>query len=189
MTFLSRTFLRGLATLLPVVLTLYLLWWAGSSFERLAEGVIKRLLPGWDYVPGTGLIAGFALVFGLGLLMRAWIARWVFAAGERWLQRIPFVRTVYGPLRDLAGFFGDGEKKQGFSEVVMVDLGPAKVMGFLTGGRITDLAGGGDHATVFVPMSYQLGGFVLVVPRARMRRLDVSVPDGLRLALTAGVGG
>jgi uncharacterized membrane protein len=42
---------------------------------------------------------------------------------------------------------------------------------------------------VFVPMSYQLGGFVLVVPRTKMHRVDLSVQDGLRLVLTAGVGG
>lgn len=190
MTFISRTFLRGLATLLPVVLTLYLLWWIGSSFESLAERVVRRVLPaGSSYQPGTGLVVGFVFVFLLGLLMRAWVARWLFAAGETWLQRIPFVKTIYGPLKDLAGFFGDGQSKQGFSQVVMVDLGPAQVMGFVTGPRISQLAGGGeDLATVFVPMSYQLGGFVLVVPRTKLRQLDVPVQDGLRLALTAGVG-
>jgi uncharacterized membrane protein len=189
MAFVRRTFLRGLVTLLPVALTLYLLWWIGSACERLAERVVNKLLPGWDYPPGTGLGLGVATVFALGLLMRAWIARWLFQLGEAWLQRIPFVRTVYGPLKDLAGFFRDDGDKQGFTEVVLVDLGPTQVMGFVTGPKIASLAEGRDNVTVFVPMSYQLGGFVLVVPRERTRRLDLSIQDGLRLALTAGVGG
>lgn len=189
MRFISKTFLRGLVTVLPIALTVYVLWWIGSSCEHLAERVVRWLFPSMDfYVPGIGLVLGFAFIFVVGLFMRAWIARWLFSLGERWLQRIPFVKTVYGPLKDLAGFFGDGDKKQGFHDVVMVEVGGVQVMGFVTGERIGELAGGGK-VSVYVPMSYQLGGFVLVVEPDRVRKLDISVENGLRLALTAGVGG
>lgn len=186
MAFITQTFLRGLVTLMPIVLTLYALWWVYST----CEGLVAKLVgdSGW-YVPGAGLVLGFAAVFALGLLMRAWVARWLFSLGEGWVQRIPFVKTVYGPLKDLAGFFGEGDQKQGFTEVVMVDLGAAQVMGFVTGKRIAKLAGLDDRVSVYLPMSYQLGGFVVVVPRAKVQPMDISVQDGLRLVLTAGVGG
>jgi uncharacterized membrane protein len=188
MAFISRTFLRGLVTVLPIALTLYVIWWVGSTAQELIGALVERFYPGAESIPGAGLLLGFVLVFALGLVMRAWIGRWLFALGEGVLQRIPFVRTIYGPLKDLAGFFGEGEQKQGFSEVVMVDLGAAQMMGFVTGTRMTQLGGGGDQASVYLPMSYQLGGFVVVVPRSRVRPLGISVQDGLRLVLTAGVG-
>lgn len=188
MRFLTSTFLRGLATVVPAAATVYILWWLGSSAEHL----MASLLPQVAYVSGLGLVLGFAVVFLIGLVMRAWLAQRLLDAGEKLLSHIPLVKTVYGSLKDLAGFFGDGEKGSGLSEVVMVEHQGAKVMGFVSSAKPAAITGNkadGELVAVYLPMSYQLGGFLVFVPRASVTQVPMTVEQGLRFVLTAGVGG
>ena len=75
MTTLTQIFLRGLAAILPVALTLYLIYWLATSSERFLGGLIQLVLPPHIYIPGMGLLAGVALTFAAGLLVQAWLIR------------------------------------------------------------------------------------------------------------------
>nr|NIR59261.1 DUF502 domain-containing protein [Gammaproteobacteria bacterium] len=88
---LSKIFLKGLAGVLPIAITAYLLYWLGASAESALGGLIKLVLPEALYWPGMGLVAGVLLVLLLGVLMNAWLVRSVLGAGERVLHRIPLV--------------------------------------------------------------------------------------------------
>ncbi len=46
-----------------------------------------------------------------------------------------------------------------------------------------------DNLLVYIPMSYGIGGFAVLVPRSSTRRLDMSLEDAMRFTLTAGVTG
>jgi uncharacterized membrane protein len=192
MRFLTSTFLRGLATVVPAAATVYILWWLGSSAESGMRDLMTRFLPQIGYVRGLGLLLGFSIVFLIGLVMRAWLAQRLLGLGEKLLARIPLVKTVYGSLKDLAGFFGDGEKGSGLSEVVMVEHQGTKVMGFVSSAKpevVTGKKADGELVAVYLPMSYQLGGFLVFVPRASVEKVPMTVEQGLRFVLTAGVGG
>lgn len=192
MRFLTSTFLRGLATVVPAAATVYILWWLGSSAESGMRDLMTRFLPQIGYVRGLGLLLGFSIVFLIGLVMRAWLAQRLLGVGEKLLARIPLVKTVYGSLKDLAGFFGDGEKGSGLSEVVMVEHQGAKVMGFVSSAKadaVTGRKADEELVAVYLPMSYQLGGFLVFVPRASVEKVPMTVEQGLRFVLTAGVGG
>lgn len=192
MRFLTSTFLRGLATVVPAAATVYLLWWLGSSAESGMRDLMTRFVPQIGYVRGLGLLVGFSIVFLIGLVMRAWLAQRLLGVGEKLLAHIPLVKTVYGSLKDLAGFFGDGEKGSGLSEVVMVEHQGVKVMGFVSSAKPDAVTGNkGDEklVAVYLPMSYQLGGFLVFVPRTSVEKVPMTVEQGLRFVLTAGVGG
>jgi uncharacterized membrane protein len=192
MGFLTSTFLRGLATVVPVAATVYILWWLGSSAEAGMHALMEAVVPQIGYVRGLGLLIGFTVVFLVGLVMRAWLAQRLLGVGEQILARIPLVKTVYGSLKDLAGFFGDGEKGSGLSEVVMVEHQGAKVMGFVSSAKTDAVTGDkadADLVAVYLPMSYQLGGFLVFVPKASVTKVPMTVEQGLRFVLTAGVGG
>ncbi len=68
----SKIFFAGLAAILPIMLTFYILSWLGAKAESVLGGVIELILPVRWYVPGMGLVAGIALIFLVGLLLRAW---------------------------------------------------------------------------------------------------------------------
>ena len=188
----SRLFLKGLATVLPITVTIYVLYWLGSTAESLLGRGLKMFIPDSLYWPGMGLVAGFALVFAIGVLMNAWLFRKAFRWGEKLLDRIPLVKALYGSVRDLMGFFSGSDKKT-MRKAVMVTVGntPLRLIGFITREDFGDLPpgiGGDDTVAVYLPMSYQIGGFTTMVPRSAVQPIDMSIEQAMRFAVTAGMG-
>jgi uncharacterized membrane protein len=93
---LGRLALSGLVAVLPVAVTIYIPWWLGSRAEAVLGGLLRHALPEALYVPGAGLVLGFALLIGVGIFMRAVLAQRLAALLDRVLDRIPLVKTVYG---------------------------------------------------------------------------------------------
>jgi uncharacterized membrane protein len=187
-----RIFLTGLAAVFPVTVTLYVLYWLGSTAEAFLGGGLKMLIPDSLYWPGMGVAAGLALVFVIGALMKAWLFRKVFRWGERLVERIPLVKALYGAVRDLMGFFSRSDTKA-MRRAVMVTLGdtPVRLIGFITREDFGDLPvgiGGDDAVAVYLPMSYQIGGFTTMVPRSAVQPVDMSIEQAMRFAVTAGMG-
>lgn len=187
---LRNIFLTGLAIVLPVVVTVWIVWWVGTSFETLLGGLYKSIFPEQLYFPGLGMLLGIALTFAVGLLAKAWLFRSIFAFWDGLLNRIPLIKTVYGAVQDFMNFIS-GDTGSRFNRVVVVEFGePAmKLMGFVTRedfSQFPSLAGD-DEVAVFLPMSYQVGGYTLFLPRSRLQPLDVRAEDAMRFVLTAGL--
>ena len=189
MSFLAKLFFRGLAAVLPLALTGYLVWWTVSSGEALLHGlVVPRLVAPENYWPGMGFALSIVLVTAIGLLMYSFVVRQIYARVTRLFERIPGIKSVYGMIADVVRLFGNAEERP-FRKVVLVRLEDGfEQIGFLTREDFADLPDIGDgKVAVYLPMSYQLGGFTLVVERARVRELAMSVEDALRFSVTAGV--
>jgi uncharacterized membrane protein len=187
---LSKIFFTGLAAVLPVLLTVYILIWLGGKAESVFGGMIKLLLPDRWYTPGMGLVAGVVLIFLVGLTLRAWVVRRIFSLGDRLLNRIPLVKAIYGSIRDLMSFFGG--KDQGFSQVVLVRLGDTqmKLLGFVTREDFSDLPAGlaGENiVAVYMPMSYQIGGYTVMLPRSAIEPVNMSMQEAMKFAVTGGM--
>lgn len=182
--------LKGLAAVLPVSLTLYLIYWLGVSIENVLRPVITAAVPDPYYLPGMGLVAGLVLLFFIGLAVNAWIVQRLLGVGERLLERIPLIKSVYGALRDFMDYFSGAEQRRDLKQVVIVSLADIRFMGFLTRERITDMPGisfSEDIVAVYLPMSYQIGGYTVYLPRSRVESVDLSVEDAMRRVLTAGL--
>ncbi|MFZ9666892.1 MAG: DUF502 domain-containing protein [Steroidobacteraceae bacterium] len=186
---LGRIVLKGLLTILPISLTLYFVYWLGVTAESLLSGPINWLLPPSFYRPGMGLVAGFLLLIIVGLLVNAYVVRRVFELGESLLLRVPVVKTVFAALRDLTKLVRVGEARGELQRVVMVDFGPGRVIGFVTQENATLPGIGTDTSlvAVYLPMSYQIGGYTLYLPRDRIQPTDLSVEAAMRIVLTGGL--
>jgi uncharacterized membrane protein len=188
----TATFLRGLVTILPIALTIYILWWLGSLAESVLGRPLKALLPDWLYVPGLGIAAGAVLVFGVGLIMELYVARKLLAGVERLVLRIPLVKTVYGAIKDFAGFISSTSKEQGAGQqVVRVQVAPnMHLLGFVTRKDLSSspiAVAGSDTIAVYLPMSYQIGGYTLLLPRTMVEPVAISMEEALRFTITAGM--
>lgn len=193
MKFISRNIFVGLVTILPVVMTLYLLYWFAVSAETALGGMIRLFLPAANYWPGMGLVAGLLAVFVLGLLMHAYVFQRLFASGERLLYRMPLIKTVYRAIRDFFDYFSPTSERE-FEQVVAVTLGNTnmQVVGFVTQANPEHLPedfSGEDGILVYLPLSYMIGGYSVLVPRSAVRPLDMSMEEAMRFTLTAGVTG
>ncbi|AHE99429.1 DUF502 domain-containing protein [Thioalkalivibrio paradoxus] len=187
----TRTFLTGLAAILPIAITVALLWWLGSTAESLLGGALQHLLPDVLYFPGLGLIIAIGLVFGIGVLLRAYLVQGLFAWLEAWMQRIPVVKTIYGVVRDMMNVVsGDIQKQFGSAVLVTLPGTDYRLVGFVTRENFDGLPeklGSDDRIAVYLPMSYQIGGYTIMLPRDQVERLDLSLEDAMRYTLTAGV--
>lgn len=188
---LPRLFVTGLLSVLPIVVTLAILAWLAGSLEAMLGGLLDFILPAGFYHTGMGLAAGLVVIFALGVMMHTWLAQRLLELFEKGMMKVPMVSALYGAIKDITGMLGPGGEKQ-FSSVVMFTLpgSDAKVMGFVTRDDCSDLPkglGGPGIVAVYMPMSYQIGGYTLLLPRDALEPVDMPMTDALRFTITAGV--
>ena len=191
--YISKSFLTGLITILPVVLTLYLLYWMVVSAESALGSMIRLVLPEHLYWPGMGSIVGLLMVFLVGLLMHAYLVQRLFAWGEQILYHLPFIKSVYRAMRDIFDYFSPDKKKE-FEQVVAVSIGDTgmKVIGFVSQAipeRLPKEIREEDSILVYLPLSYMIGGYAVLMPRSAVRPLDMNMEEAMRFTLSAGVTG
>ena len=191
--FITRNILTGLLAILPVVLTLYLLYWFAITAETALGQIIRLFLPETTYWPGMGMVAALLAVFLLGLLMHVYVFQRLFASVEQLLYHMPLIKTVYRAIRDFFDYFSPSRKKE-FKQVVAVNIGDTgmQVIGFVTQAiaeQLPENFRGEDSILVYLPMSYMIGGYAVLMPRSMVRPLDMNMEEAMRFTLTAGVTG
>jgi uncharacterized membrane protein len=185
----GRIFITGLLTVLPVIATIYFTLWVLGVLERFFGKQLILLIPDEWYHTGMGLLVAVVFVFLVGLLMHAILFRRMFGWAERLVLGIPLVRSVYTALRDLIGLFA--EHKEPSLQVVSLSLpGNLRVLGFVTRADFSDAPPGiaaADEVAVYLPMSYQIGGYTVFVPKSALTPVNMSREEALRFILTAGL--
>lgn len=189
----GKIMFQGLVAMLPAVLTIYILYWLVRSAEMVLGSFLEILLPeGW-YLPGMGLLVGLAGTFVLGILLNAFLVRRMFDLSESLMNRIPLVKTLYGPLKDFVGFFATKRETQ-FNQVVALDLEfgglPMRMIGFVTRSDFHGLPpgiGSDGEVAVYLPLSYQIGGYTVIVPRSRITPIDMSTHRAMGFVVTGGL--
>jgi len=190
---LGKIMFQGLVAMLPAILTLYIIFWLVRSAETLLGALLKVLLPDGWYIPGMGLLTGLAVTFLFGLALNAFLVRRLLRLSETLMARIPLVKTLYGSLKDFIGFFAAKRDSQ-FNQVVTIELEsggtPMRMIGFVTRSEFGDLpAGIGEEGeiAVYIPMSYQIGGFTVIVPRSAVRPVNISTHRAMGFVVTGGM--
>jgi uncharacterized membrane protein len=183
--------LKGLVTILPIGLTVYCVYWLGVTTESLLSRPLKWVVGNEIYWPGMGLITGFLLLFLVGLAVNAFLVRRVLGFGEELLLRVPVVKTVYSAIRDMTRLVNTEKKKGDLDRVVTLETGFGRLIGFVTQEHANTLGigGGDDLVAVYLPMSYQIGGYTVYIPRSRVTETELTVEQAMRIVLTGGVRG
>jgi uncharacterized membrane protein len=185
----GRIFLTGLLTVLPLIATIYFTVWVLSVLERFFGKQVMFLIPDEWYRTGMGLAVAIVFVFAVGVLMHGILFRRLFGWAEWVLLKIPLARSVYSAMRDLLGLFA--EHKEPALQVVSLNLpGDMRVLGFVTRADFTEAPEGIAHAdevAVYLPMSYQVGGYTVFVPKSALTPVDMSREEAMKFILTAGL--
>jgi len=188
---LGKLFLKGLAVVIPIALTLAILWWVAAGAEQLMGTVLKATLPDGWYIPGMGLVSGMVLIALIGLLSHVLVFQKIFNLGEAIFHRLPLVKTIYTAIKDFIGYLSP-EKGNEMGKVVLVQL-PGQsfqVIGFITREQFADLSftpTADDPVAVYMPMSYQIGGYTLFLSRSCLTPVDIPFEQAMRLVLTGAV--
>lgn len=185
----NKIFFRGLVTLLPIALTIYIVYSAVLILENLLGSVLRWVLPDHFYIPGFGFVLTILLIFMFGLLLNNFLAARLLLNLELQLLRVPFINTVYGPLKDLMNLFSK-KNDAGLQSVVLVHFGSARMMGIVTRENFSDVKlnfPAGENVAVYIPFSYALGGLTVVVPRSDVTPVNLPIEKAMSLAITAWV--
>ncbi len=189
MSYITSTFLRGLGAVLPAALTVWIVIWLAKSTEALLRPVFLFLLPEQYYLPGLGFVLGVVIIYVVGVLVQTFIIGRLWNSVLRLFEGVPLVKTVYSALSDFFDFFS--RRPAEGASVVSVDLfgNDTRLIGFVTDNRPVSLREPemAEQVAVYLPLSYQIGGFTMLIPRSRLVGLDIGVEEAMRLVLTAGI--
>jgi len=183
----GAVFFQGLVVIAPIIITVYVavkaLWWLDSTVRDGLQYI------GGRSVPGVGVVFGVCVIYLIGMLARYWFFGFVLGLGEKVVEKIPLLKTVYSSVRDLLQFL-EGAKEGGVKPAALKSQdGDTAVLGLITQdnpGRF--LPGGEDKVAIYLPFSYALGGFTMYVPRRAVHEIEgMRVEDLLKLCLTAGI--
>ena len=185
----TQYFLRGLITVLPVVLTLYLLWLFLSAVEDLALVVLRPIIGGF-YVPGMGLVMAVAFIVGVGFLVSKARVRRLLHYVELPFTNIPVVKSVYSSLKSFADYFTPSGNKQAGQQVVLLRWpgDQLEMVGLVTRRGMHGLPAGflpGERVAVYLPMGYNIGGYTVFVPLEWVHPIAMSVEEAMRSSLIA----
>ncbi|HEX9162488.1 MAG TPA: DUF502 domain-containing protein [Thermoanaerobaculia bacterium] len=177
MNWLVKNFLRGLVIVVPIAVTIYILY---EAFIKLNSLLV---LP----TPGLGLLILLGGTIVIGALGGNIVGRSVLRLTEAVFTRAPVVRIIYAAIKDLLEAFV-GDKKR-FDKPVAVLLSPwadVRALGFVTQDDLAFLSLPGDVA-VYLPFSYSMAGALVVVPREHVERLDADSASIMALVVSGGV--
>jgi len=195
---LRNYFLTGFIICAPLAITAYLVW----GFIQWVDSWVKPYIPDAynpdNYlpftIPGFGLVVAFFLITLIGFLTAGFIGRTIVSYGEHLLGRMPLVRNLYSGLKQIfQTVFSQQDtsfEKIGIMEYPRKGLFAIVFIATETRGEVAAKLRemGHDTISVFLPTTPNpTSGFLLFVPKQDVKILDMSVEDGAKLVISAGL--
>jgi uncharacterized membrane protein len=194
--------LSGFVVAAPLLLTVYVVWKALWALDVLLRSLLRPVWVGalqrlsaalhWEGpLPGLGIVVGVAVIYVVGLLAGTWLLDKLVGLAEQIVDKIPLVKSLYSAVRDLLQFLGGTRaESRGKPAIVKSADGKVVMLGLITQENPRKfLPEDEDRIAVYLPMSYQMGGYTVYLPPGAVQEVaDMSVEDLMKLTLTAGVG-
>lgn len=176
-------FLRGVVVLLPVGLTVFLIW----SAINWVDDIFSIAFPQISF-PGLGFIIVVAAITMTGIIFSGIVGRFLFKLLDEVMTRTPFVKIIYTSLKDLINAFVGDKKK--FNEPVLVTTSSVgtQVLGFITRHDLVHF-GLTEKVAVYCPYSYSIAGYMLIVNKSQITTLDANATEAMKFIVSGGVAG
>ena len=189
-------FFAGMLVTAPIAITVYI---ALLLISFVDERVFALIPPEYNpetylpfSVPGIGVVLMIVILTLIGAIAAGYIGKLLLRLSDRLLNRMPIVRSIYSVAKQIVET-AISNKSVAFREVVLIEY-PRKgiwTVGFLTGhaiDQVTETVGQGTLVNVFVPTTPNpTSGFLLFLPENEIQHLPLSVEDGIKLVISAGI--
>ncbi|WP_374590551.1 DUF502 domain-containing protein [Aquabacterium sp.] len=194
--------ITGLLAWLPLTVTIWVLLHVVGLLNGVFGGVVaaaQTVLPSSVHpvlqrlteIPGLSVIVVVAVLFLTGVLVTNIFGQWVLKQSNRLVSHIPIVKSIYTSVKQVSDtlFSSSG---QAFRQAVLVQYPRAGswTIAFVTGKPSGEVAQhlSGDYLSLYVPTTPNpTSGFMLMVPRADVVELDMSVDEALKYVISMGV--
>jgi uncharacterized membrane protein len=186
MHWLRRSFIAGFFVAVPLIISVAALVWVFNVIDGFMGPIYFRWLK--REVPGLGLATTALLVLLVGVLANNVISKRLVQRAETLLQRVPVFGMIYGPIKQLLAAFSP-DNEGGFKRVVLAECPDGRIaLGFLTREFTVDRGQGPERLiAVFVPTNHLYLGDVMVFRERAVSYPDITVEEGIRIFLTAGM--
>jgi uncharacterized membrane protein len=198
----KKYLVAGLLVWLPLAITVWVLSWLLGVLDGVFAGLLsatQALLPAAAHasierlrdVPGLGVLALGVGMLLTGVFVANIFGQWWFRQWDRVLGKIPIVKSIYNSVKQVSDtlFSSNGNA---FREAVLVQY-PRQgswTIAFVTGKPGGEVATRltGDYVSVYVPTTPNpTSGFFLMMPRADVLALRMSVDEALKYVISMGV--
>ncbi|MGE6220661.1 DUF502 domain-containing protein [Nubsella zeaxanthinifaciens] len=181
--------IRGLLIVVPIAVSVFIVVWAVTTVDSWVN--INSIL-GVDpktgesrNIPGLGLALVVGIILGAGIFVTYFVTEPMYNWFQRWLNKLPLFNFIYTSIKDLTEAFVGDEKK--FNHPVLVETeGDMKRIGFLTQNDLSKLDLPGE-AIVYFPFSYSFAGQVYIVKKEKIKPLNMTAADAMKLVVSGGV--
>jgi uncharacterized membrane protein len=179
-----RYFVQGLMLWIPIYITVYIIFFIFSLFDRIIPALFNVELS-----PGVGILIVILFVTLSGALTSLLLVKPAFSFLEHYVYKIPFINIIYSSSKDVVGAIVGDKKK--FDHPVMVktggDAGTCR-LGFVTRDEF-NVKGMEDMVAVYFPHSYNISGNVLFVPKQSVLPLNITGSEAMKFIVSAGMTG
>ncbi len=188
-------FLTGLVLVLPLVVTLWVLYTGIKLLVGFTAPAVKLGFERMGMAPPRFAAEGLSLLITavaltiLGLMARSYVGRQTWRGFEALMMRIPLANPIYSSTKKLIEAL---QRQKGFQRVVLVEFPRRQCwsVGFLTGPSRGDLSDrvGKPMYNVFVPTTPNpTSGYLVIVPEEDLVELDMTVEEGITFVISGGV--
>jgi uncharacterized membrane protein len=190
----KRYLVAGLLVWVPLGITMWVLHFLVSTLDQTLLVLPSSLWPEnlFGYrIPGLGVVLFFVILLATGVVAANFFGQRLIQAWESVLVRIPFVNSIYSSVKQVSDTLLS-PKSNAFRKALLVEF-PREgcwTIGFLTGAPDRTVAPHlpGEHVSVYVPTTPNpTGGYFVMLPRDRVRELDMTVDEALKYIISMGV--
>lgn len=190
----KKIFFTGIAVLIPIGVTLYIFFFLISVMDNILAIMPEHLHPDaliGFHIPGLGVIVTLILTMLVGLITKSYFGKKIIDWGEGLFNKIPIIRNVYQPTKQLVDSLFSGGVKN-FNRVVLIEF-PRKgvyTIAFVTGiakGEVRDIIEE-ECINVYVPTTPNpTSGYFIVVPEKEVINLNMTVEEAFRMIISIGL--
>ncbi|MCE2916890.1 MAG: DUF502 domain-containing protein [Rubrivivax sp.] len=198
----KKYLVAGLLVWLPLAITIWVLGWLLGALDGVFASLLnlsQAVLPASAMqaiaflrtVPGMGVLVLGTLMFLTGVFVTNIFGQWWVKQWDRLLGKIPIVKSIYNSVKQVSDtlFSSNGNA---FREAVLVQYPRqgAWTIAFVTGKPGGEVAQHlhGDYLSLYVPTTPNpTSGFFLMMPRADVIELGMSVDEALKYVISMGV--
>ena len=193
---LRRYLITGLILWVPLGITIWVLTLIVSTLDQTLLLIPHQYRPetllGFT-IPGLGVVLTFIILLVTGMLTRNFVGQRLLEGWDSILRRIPFVKSIYSGVKQVSDTLLS-DNGQAFRKALLIEF-PAPgsyTIAFMTGTPTGEVLRRlpGDHVSVYVPTTPNpTSGYFLLVPKAKVQELDMSVDEALKYIVSMGVVG
>lgn len=187
---LGAYFLRGLITLLPLLVTIWLLWFMFSFLDGILGNIITLFVG--HSLPGLGFLITVSLIFISGYFATHIFGAKLFKLGEEILFHVPIVKSIYAAVKQINDVLFVHKTAEEYRKACIIEY-PRKGLwsvGFVTSDAAAEIETKTKEKMINVFVANTptpATGFLVMVPAREVVLLDMKIEDAFKYVISGGV--